>query len=271
MKIYFDESEDGGKKMLLLGATFIYNESSVKSLKSKIDQIKANHSFYRPNGIPKEIKYTRVAARVDYMVGKEAIDAFFGNPTTYFRCCVIRWNNKDLMKIGGKGDPLPLRKAILYTRLTQYLLSRGLNEFRNAVLLYDELVRCKQDKFEEIIENKFGYVSVKNRRGLEPRIKTTKSISSQKEINNTVQVTDLLVGCVLNSNFPTVNGRKNAIRNYLAQQLGKKNLKRVNWPNSLLNLNKADLNIKFDIDYLDIGDFVNNNAKRPKSGKSRSK
>ena len=269
MKIYFDESEDSKKTLLLLSAIFVYNESNIKGLRDKINLIKKNRAFFKKDGTPKEIKYNRVVSREDYDVAKEAIDSFFGNGNTYFRCCVVNWNNSDLMKIGGKGDPLPLRKAILYTRITHYLLKRGLNSFRNAVLLYDELVRCKNDIFEKTIEQKFGQGSIRsNYDHLDPKIKTVRSIFSNKELNNTVQITDLLMGCVLNNNRPTKNGRKNSIRDYLIKRLNVTSLKKRSWSRSLLNMNQNDLDIKFDIDYIDIKDFINNNAKKNRKNRN---
>ena len=76
------------------------------------------------------------------------------------------------------------------------------------------------------------------------------------------------MGCVLNNNRPTKNGRKNSIRDYLIKRLNVTSLKKRSWSRSLLNMNQNDLDIKFDIDYIDIKDFINNNAKKNRKNRN---
>lgn len=224
MRIYFDESYDSNHTLLLIGAVFVIGDANAKQLKVEIDKIKKKYNYFNSSGKPLEIKYNKIASPRDLSVAKEVIDLFVRSDKTYFRCYVVGWNAKNIQASGRKDQTTELKKAILYTTVAQKLLYVGINGFKNCVLLYDTLVRCKGDKFEAIIENDFGYSSLKKKgRTGAPSIKIIRDVKSDLELNNTVQMSDLLIGCVLNQNRPA-SKRKNEARAYLAKHLKLPNL-----------------------------------------------
>ena len=267
MKIYFDESQNYDKSLLLIGAIFIFGEKNISYLQKEINKIKVNNDFFKPDGEPKEIKYNKIATSKDLKVAKQVIDLFFNKAKNcYFRCCVIGWSDENFQMVGKKSQSLKLKRAILYTDVAKKLIYRGIQGFDNAILLYDDLVRCRGDKFEEIIENNFGYTSLKKdkQKGF-PLIKTVRGVKSDLEANNIVQLTDLFTGCVLNNNEPS-SKRKNDIRDYLIKKLGFKNLLEETWKTRVPSIEKNQ-SIKFHIDYLKLSEDL---RKRFKKRKNRS-
>ncbi len=263
MKIYFDESEDQAKTLFLVGAIFIYGEENINLLREAINKLKNENSFTDGKGQPREIKYNKILTDKDILVAKKAIDLFFANKNTYFRCCVVPWREQDLFKFGRKYQPLKLKKAILYTNTTKKLIKLGIDGFVNAVLIYDDLVRCKGDKFEEIIETSFGRTALSSDGNRSPIIKNIASAKSNLDINNSVQLTDLILGCVLNQNRPA-SKQKNKVRDYLIKKLGVNDLSRSTWINKSCPADERGIGPKFYIHYLNIDELTVNKKSRKK-------
>ncbi len=258
MKIYFDESEDFNRNALLVSAIFVYGDSKINELRDGINEIKKLNNFQQPDGQNKEIKYNKIASDLDLKVSKECIDLFFQSKNTYFRSCIVFWNKNDLRRFGRRDQNEKLKKAILYTNLTKKLIKLGVGGFKNCILLYDELVRCKGDHFQQIIENNFGYSSLRASTDF-PVIKSVASLKSNDDFNSIVQLTDLLMGCVLNQNFPS-SINKNKIREYLISKLSVRDLKKETWDR--IYEPAEPQNRKFYIHYLNIDAITVNHKTR---------
>jgi hypothetical protein len=96
----------------------------------------------------------------------------------------------------------------------------GLND---AVLIADDLKRCRGDAFLEMIVQRF------NPEGAEPTFRHVTQVSSSLRQYQCLQVCDLLLGCVLNNLAPPGNQYKIDIRTYLCEKLDVSNFLRTTW------------------------------------------
>lgn len=227
MLIYFDESYDNDKKWLLLWAWFHPHSTY---LHRRISEIKKNHNFSYPDGTPKEIKYNKCINQKNLTVCKEVIDAFFES-TSYFRLIAIEQGAEwfDLDRFGNAWENDYMKFARMYKKFAELLVKHNTDNLYNWVLLTDELTRPKTDIFFTLMEELFCNPG-KNHSGgkKEPTLKEIKEVSSHLEQYQVLQVTDLLMWCVLNHLKPTVNPFKTEIANYLASKVWS-NFKKEDW------------------------------------------
>ncbi len=221
MLIYFDESYDNQRQWLLLGATF---HPHSKFLHRKISEIKTNHNFKFSDGTYKELKYNECYNQKAFDVAKDVIDAFFES-TSYFRVIVIeQWAQWfDINKFWSPWDEKSIKFAKMYKKFTELLIKHNTENLYNWVLLTDELTRPKTDIFFTLMEDLFCRVWVNHSAWKkEPTLKEIKEVSSSLEQYQLLQITDLLMWCVLNHLQPTQNRFKTEIANYLAWKVGNK-------------------------------------------------
>lgn len=227
MLIYFDESYDNKKEWLLLWATF--NPHS-KFLHRKITEVKKKNNFLLPDWPLKELKYNKCINEKTFKVAKELIDAFFES-TSYFRLIVIeQWADWfDLNKFWNLWDEDKMKFAKMYKKFTELLIKHNTDNLYNWILLTDELSRPKTDIFFTLMRDLFCKAWVNHSHWKkEPTLKYIKEVKSDLEQYQILQITDLLMWCVLNHLKPTTNKYKTDIANYLAFKVGN-NFRKEDW------------------------------------------
>ena len=90
----------------------------------------------------------------------------------------------------------------------------------------DELTRASGDKFDALIKGKLG-------NGDKPIFRHIGYINSASPRNHLVQICDLLLGAILNENYPTKNKLKNRFREFVKLELKLPTLKENYWKNKL--------------------------------------
>jgi hypothetical protein len=223
--IYFDESYDGQHQYLLLGALF---NPHPKYLHSELGRIKRSKGFVTASGSLKELKYSRIDSRsID--VYKESIDAFMKS-TSWFRCIVVEEALMDLNRFGSRNESDNIKKARAYKKFAELLLASNLSNVKNAVLLTDEMQRCRGDRFIEVMKDAFCIPEQNRSLGCKTAVLSEiLTVESHLEQYQVIQLCDVLLGCVLNGLKPTSRVAKNEVRIYLANQLGVSGFTREDW------------------------------------------
>lgn len=223
MLTYLDESY-ASKEKLLLGALFIPTKSSRAWLHQEFIALKNKANFLHPDGRLREIKYNKISDRGKLKIAQQSIDLFLNCPDCYFRSCIIPYSEEKLEKVGRqRGIPRKLKEAMLYTHSTIQLLNNNIPEVRNAVLLMDEITRAKGDRFDEMVRQKLGV-------GTDAIFRHIGYVKSSDSINHTIQICDLLLGALLNENYPCKKGSlKNEFREYVKTRLGLPSLNEAYW------------------------------------------
>jgi hypothetical protein len=178
-----------------------------------------------------ETKYNNCFSDHNYGVCKDFIDAFIASDSWF--CCIIvdtQTTTFDLSYFGKPHEPEALKKARVYKKFTELLISKNTKRIKNAVLLVDEVTRCNHDRFIELIKESFctpgkGYCTDKKY----PIFRHIGSTKSDSPENVRLCVCDLLLGCILNNNLPTQNRWKNSLRKFLVSKLGIKDLLEPSW------------------------------------------
>jgi len=226
MLIYFDESYDHEHKYLLLSALF--NPHS-KFLHHKLASIKKNFNYISIDGKLREIKYSYVTNKTKLKIAKAAIDIFFES-TSWFRCIVIEQTLVDLNRFGKIKENEKIKKARLYKKFAELLISHNTENIYNAVLLADKLKRCNGDEFIEMMKQEFCLPFRKHSSDSAiPTLKDVMEISSDLEQYQVNQIGDILMGCILNNLKPTQKEEKNELRKYLIGKLGINDLLQKTW------------------------------------------
>jgi hypothetical protein len=199
MVVYFDESYDNEHKYLLLGALFVPRGS---------DLFRRLESVRSETGYQGEIAYTRCKNVMTLRVYKRVNDEFLLD-SSYFRCVVVEKYYFDYSRFGRSDESLALKQARAYKKFAEMLLNPNVTDVHDAVLLADQLTRCRGDEFLERIADRFNA----------PNGQTTfrhfAEVSSEQRQYQCLQVCDLLLGCVLNHLVPAMKPTKNEIREYL--------------------------------------------------------
>ena len=134
------------------------------------------------------------------------------------------WINTDSITASSADHtnriPSPKRA---YKKFAELLLVRNLDGIENAVFLADRLTRCNGDEFLERIRERF------NPPGRVPTFRHLDEVDSSIEEYQSVQICDLLLGCVLNNLKPPPNRFKNEIREYLCSTLNIQNFLLSTW------------------------------------------
>lgn len=230
MVLYLDESYDQpDKRFLLLGLLF----SPSKKLHRALAGIHQTHQCLDKHGNTIETKYNNSFSEHNYSVCKKFIDAFFESDSWFCSIVVDTVTTSfDLNRFGRPHESESIKKARVYKKFTELLVSKNARKIRNAVLLVDELKRCNHDRFIDLMRESFcapgaGYSSDDT-----PIFRHISSVTSSTPENIRLSVCDLLLGCVLNNNLPTQNKFKNQIRRYLVRKLGTKDLLCSTWMGS---------------------------------------
>ena len=226
MLIYFDESYDHNHEYLLLSAMF---NPHPKFLHRRLVEVKRRSKYLSRDGKLREIKYNYVTNKAKLEIAKEAIDIFFES-TSWFRCVVIEQALVDLNRFGKRKEREKIKKARLYKKFAELLISHNTENIFNAVLLADKLTRCNGDEFIELMKHEFCLPFGKHSTdsGI-PTLRDVMEISSDLEQYQVNQIGDILMGCILNNLKPTKKKEKNELRKYLIEKLGIKDLLPGTW------------------------------------------
>ncbi len=213
---YFDESYDEKHEYLLLSTLFNPHH---KFLHRRFSEIKRQFNYFGRDGRLREIKYNYVTNNQKLRVAKAAIDIFFES-TSWFRCIVIEQKLIDLEHFGKKWESDKIKKARLYKKFAELLLSHNTENIFNATLFVDPLTRCNGDEFIEIMKQEFCLPYGKHSAGSEkPTLKDVREVPSHLEEYQVNQINDILMGCILNNLKPTKKPFKNELREYLIKKL----------------------------------------------------
>ena len=219
MIIYFDESYDGDKHWLLLWACF---HPHPKFLHRKMTEIKKARNFQLKDWTLKELKYANCGNKQTFQVAQECVDAFFES-TSYFRLIAIeQWADRfDINKFWAPSDDKKMKIAIMYKKFTELLIKHNTENLYNGILFTDELTRCSWDIFFSLMKELFCKQWCNHSTGKkEPTLKDIIEVSSHLEQYQLLQITDLLMWCVLNHLKPTKNKYKTKIAKYVADKVG---------------------------------------------------
>ena len=245
MVIYLDESYDQpNKRFLLLGLLFC----PTKKLHRRLTEIHSRKRCLDKHNNIIEIKYNNCFSEHNHVVCLEFIKAFWESDSWFCAIVVDTHSTKfDLKYFGKPNEPDSIKKARVYKKFTELIISRNTRKIANAVLLVDEVTRCNHDRFMELIRESFsaagkGYSS--NKRAA--TFRHVGSIKSDSPENVRLCVCDLLLGCILNNNLPTKNRWKNQIRKDVIKKLGVKDLLQPTWSKGKL---KSAVTRKFRIWY----------------------
>lgn len=226
MIIYFDESYDEKHEYLLLSTLFNPHH---KFLHRKLSKAKRHYNYVGKHGQLREIKYSYVDDNYRLKIAKSAIDIFFES-TSWFRCVVIEQKLVDLNYFGNSWEPDKIKKARLYKKFAELLLSHNTINIYNATLFVDKLTRCRGDQFIELMKQEFclpyGKHSVDSGK---PTLRDVRDVASHLEEYQVNQINDILMGCILNNLKPTKKPFKNQLRDYLIEKLSVSDLLPQTW------------------------------------------
>ncbi len=226
MLIYFDESYDSNHKYLILSALF---NPHPRFLHRKLKEIKKEKDYLNKDGSLREIKYNYVTDKRKLIIAKKAIDIFFES-TSWFRCVVIEQSLIDLNRFGKEKEAEKIKKARMYKKFAELLITHNTENIYNGILLVDEVKRCNGDEFIELMKQEFCLPFGKHSQNSDiPTLKDVIEIKSHLEQYQVNQINDILMGCILNNLKPTAKKEKNQVRQYLIRKLGTKDLLKQTW------------------------------------------
>ncbi len=221
MIVYFDESY-AGSNLLMLGALFLPTRRASSWIHREFTKLKQAESFLTKSGEIKELKYNDITTQKKLNLAKRAVDLFVMCGECYFRAGVIPYDDKRVEEIGKqKGIPKKIKKAIVFTKGTTQLFRSSLSNVKNATLLMDDMTRATGDKFDYLIVNQLG----PDGQGMFGHVGY---VDSKAPSNHTVQICDLLLGAILNENFPA-SKYKNEFREHVKKAVGLPSLLESYW------------------------------------------
>lgn len=243
--IYLDESYDQpDKRFLLLGLLFCPSKRLHRQLTAIHNQ---KRCLDKHNNII-EAKYNNCFTKHNYSVCIEFIEVFLKSDCWFSAIVVDTKSTRfDLKYFGKANESDTIKKARVYKKFTELIISKNTKKIANAVLLVDEVTRCNLDRFMELIHESFcipgeGYSTGKELSTL----RHVGSIKSSSPENVRLCACDLLLGCILNNNLPTKNRWKNQLRKDLVRKLGVKGLLEPTWAKSKVS---STISKKFRIWY----------------------
>lgn len=241
MLVYLDESY-AKKEHLMLGALFFPSRTSRKWIHKSFLKLKRDNGLINKSGEVTEIKYNKITTRRRLDIAKKAIDLFFCCQDSYFRAVVVPYSEEELDKVRKqKGIPRKIKEAMLYTHETIRLLKINIPNVVGATLLMDRLTRARQDRFDELILDRLGS-------GNSAMFDHIGYVDSCDVRTHLVQICDLLLGVVLNENYPTKITYKNDFREYVKKKLGVKTLKESYW-GGMSNKESVNKHPKYTVRY----------------------
>jgi len=162
-------------------------------------------------------------------MAKKVIDAFMASDS-WFRAIVIRKSHVDIERFGKADEPFKLKWARLYKRFAELLISNNTQEIFDGRLFVDQIRNCNEDEFVEIMKQEFCFPFGKHSKGSStPTLKDIRQVKSHLDQYQLIQVTDLLMGCILNNLLPTKTSFKNDFRQHLITRLGVRDLLPSTW------------------------------------------
>ena len=194
MLVYLDESYDNAHRFFLLGALFA---PSPAKLHRAFRQVKRDEGYALPSGEVKEVKYTDLRARKQLRVARSGLDLFMQSDS-WFRCIVVDQapeSGWSLDSFGSPSESRAIKQARFYNRCTETLLRRGIGDVVNAVLLADRMTRCAGDDFVRLIGDAFN---ASRETGGPPAFRSVHEVDTARERYHLGQISDLLIGAVLN-------------------------------------------------------------------------
>jgi len=228
MIIYLDESYDQpNKRFLLFGLLFCPS----KTLHRQLTAIHSRRQCLDKNNNIIETKYNNCFTKHNYTVCIEFIEAFLKSDC-WFSSIVVdtKSTNFDLRYFGKANESDAIKKARVYKKFTELIVSKNTKKISDAVLLVDEVTRCNLDRFIELIRESFCIPGQRYSTGKgTPTLRHVGSIKSSSPENIRLCVCDLLLGAILNNNLPTRNRWKNQLRKDLIRKLGVKDLLWSTW------------------------------------------
>ncbi len=228
MLVYFDESYDSNKTVLILGALFVPKPSLTNG---DVSDVKRALGYLDTAGNPREIKYTLSNNRERYTVARDCISRF-AQGSAWFRAIVVDTapDSFDLKYFGKPYDKEALKWARAYKKFAEMLLSSNTTDIENAVLLTDRLTRTSGDLFLELMRDNFGQAGLRFSEGKQaPTFKHIQEVDTALQEYQLGQINDLLMGVVLNSIYPTANLYKTRLKNHVASTLSLPTFDKTYW------------------------------------------
>ncbi len=229
MLAYFDECYDSNHSFLILGVLF---NPAHRKVHNDFLQAKRTKKYLTPDGTAREIKYTRCVDHRKYSIAKSAVDCFI-NSRSFFRSVVVDQRPEagfDLRHFGKSSESTAIKKARAYKRFTELLFKANISGITNGILLTDRLTRCKGDHFLSLMTDLFGTSGGGYSLGKsEPVFRYIQEVDTALEQYHVGQISDILLGVILNELLPTQNKFKRKIREYLKAQLGLPSLGQSYW------------------------------------------
>jgi len=218
MLVYFDESYDTNKDILILSALF---NPLPKSLNSAMLEVKRREHYVDAAGEPLEIKYSISDTSRTSRVACECVDCFATSPS-WFRATVVETHTGifDLSYFGTRSESDAMKWARAYKKFAELLLSHNCSDFENGVLLTDRLTRTKGDLFLELMRENFSRPGLAYSAGkTQPILRHIQEVDTALPEYQVGQIGDILMGSILNALRPTKNRYKRRLRNHVENVL----------------------------------------------------
>ncbi len=229
LRIYVDESGTHESAWLIIGMLFVPDHGVLHAELCKVkDSIGYLNKSPKHSAKYKETHLAGFRSPRDLQVAKLWIDLFVQH-SCYFRCIVIDWSIWDGSYFGDAFDPEALKKRRAYKKWAEMLLrpefrpSGGNPQIFNARLYLDRLLILHGYDVIDHLRDRF----TRNYEGSSPYIETFQHTDSSKDANQCLQMCDLLVGCLYQQLVPSQSPEKLGARDYLAQQLMRFGVKRM--------------------------------------------
>lgn len=205
-RIYVDESgthtEEG---WLLIGMLFVPNHGA---LHKELCEVKDRERYFsthpQRNARYREVHFTKVSTSRDVRVCKGWIDAFLKH-RCHFRAIAVDWALWDGRFFGDAFEPAALKKRRAYKKWYELLLQPELSNpldgvpIRGAELFLDKLrIAYKYDVLDHLKER---FSPPAHFRG-QPYFKRLEHTNSWRDANQCLQLTDLLIGALMQGFTP---------------------------------------------------------------------
>ena len=217
MRIDADESGTHANEWLVIGMLFSPDHGN---LHNQLCKAKDSFMFFnqgKRKARYKETHFAEFKSKRDQDLAESWLDIFLRS-TSIFRCVVVDWSIYDPKYFGHVYDPESLKKRRAYKKWAEMLLQPELSKIQDAVFYLDRLRALHGYDVVDRLEERFCF-DQDGRRRPKPRIQRFVPAQSWKDANQTLQLCDLLVGCVYQSLVPSQNKVKLATRDYLYEQL----------------------------------------------------
>ncbi len=224
MRIDADESGTHANEWLVIGMLFSPDHGK---LHNQLCKAKDDLEFFnrgKRKAHYKETHFAEFKSKRDLNLAKAWIDIFL-HSTSVFRCVVVDWSIYDPKYFGHAYHPPALKKRRAYKKWAEMLLQPEVAQIQNGVFYLDRLRALYGYDVVDHLEDRFCF-GQDGRRRSNPRIQRFIPAQSWKDANQSLQLCDLLVGCVYQSLVPSKNKIKLATRSYLYEQLRDYGVKR---------------------------------------------